>query len=1048
LRPITQVNGRFFDNVVVTFKDWHRPYPAKHHFKMPFDLKHRTFRLATAATRETWYIVMHPIVAPAAELVGRGARLKKAARSSKASALRVEHARALASYIKWVFQAADLAGERIEPLWTLGGTQSQTLTGNRWTTFQERFIEGWAAHVARYPEEAFWQENEPVFHAHDYGGNIEIAVSDGVASLTPETRLRPDEDDLSDGEADTRAGQQDGGTQADGFGGSQAPMGTAQGTPHGWPLHGGSLDADLYSGGLQELATELDLKYNLDNISSISYAVAVDIHCIDEGQSPWCLLADRNAIQEEYGSASGMTFYPLAFHPVYGNFTSPGPPRFLRDRVFAVMQDNMSYQNGGAEVLSCDYCQGYSDLKRVFRYNPDDFLAGKGTATAAMTLPESEARSSVRTRDTQQKLLRRLQGEPTPEEPEASRPFARERQRIQQAISTNEFAFRIEQVISLDVAGLVPGRRTIWTVLRPIFQLMRFYLQEAEHYTPLLRRFRPTVFPQILGSFARMFDAAMMEMLRRYRAQGSKGLGFALAEGVAALDRLGHYCFTGMSKVLVRSVLGPLHTLESLKKGAWPYLDPELLDLRAGEGHLDVVRWPRAADGRPIFMHVAALHFHYGAEVAASQHSLLWFRDLGGKSITGPLSAARFLADVFRDLWVPQMVAYINRLVLPRLGSPAGFEVDALVQEQQGRARLEAWAKSPHPLSWGQYEAIWRLATAEAAESAVTVHSQQDFAARVYRGCLTNDAATKGALAAPHSTWFAVLHAVFTFTPAERVNEDQWLSGLAAALRSNEIECMPGVYRSRLTSQRVVRLVGAMAPPRVMAARPRSLKRKAMEAELRVLQPLKRRVIDLGAIPFTRLPPLVAEGFAKLAKTFATGDQKVAEHYHVAQTCLEELLEREPLCDLLLMLVVTLASSSATPTVLGKGKGFEKGPQKDAGQFAANMATRMLWFLRPEAFPWDKDAGMVLRVSEMTKKMEHKGVNNRFLCELGWVQTLSKRANPRNTEMTLRPTLELLQLRKELLSLRKRPERFIARVFQSSESVWVERCSAVVQEQE
>lgn len=731
----------------------------------------------------------------------------------------------------------------------------------------------------------------------------------------------------------------------------------------------------------------------------------------------------------------------------------PGPPRFLRDGLFTVIQDNLSYQNGGAEILSCDYCQGYSDLKRVFRYNPDDFLAGKGTATAAMTLPASEARSSVRTRDTQQKLLRRLQGESTPEEPEASRPFARERQRIQHALSTNEFAFRIEQVISLDVASLYPERRNIWTVLRPIFQLMRFYLQEAERYTPFLRRFQPTVFPQILGSFARVFDAAMVEMLRRYRAQGSKGLGFALAEGVAALDRLGHYCFTGMPKVLVRSVLGPLHTLESLRKGAWPYLDPALLDLRSGEGHLDVVRWPRAADGRPIFMHVAALHFHYGAEVAASQHSLLWFRDLGGRSITGPLSAARFLADVFRDLWIPQMVAYINRQVLPRLSTEAGLDdelaADVLAQEQQRRAQLEAWAKEPRPFSWVQYEGIWRMATAAAGPAgSIPSQSQQDFAARVYRGCLANDAAARLTLAAPHSTWFAVLHAVFAFTPAERVSEEQWLSGLAAALRSNDIECMPGQYRARITSRRVVRLVGAMPPPRVMAARPGSTKREAMEVELRAMQPLKRRVIDIGEIPFTRLPTLVKEGFAKLAKTFATGDQKVAEHYHVARTCLEELLGKEPLCDLLLMLVVTFASSSVTPAVSAQGKGFEEGKQKDAEQFAANMATRMVWYLRPKAFPWEKDAGMVLRISEMTKKMEHKGVNNRFLCELGWVRTLSKRANPRNTELTLRPALELLQLRKELLSLRKRPERFIARVFQSSESVWVERCSAVVQEQE
>jgi hypothetical protein len=57
-----------------------------------------------------------------------------------------------------------------------------------------------------------------------------------------------------------------------------------------------------------------------------------------------------------------MTFYPLAFHPAHGNFTSPRPPRFLRDHVFAAMKDNMSFQNDSAEVLSCDYFQGYSNI--------------------------------------------------------------------------------------------------------------------------------------------------------------------------------------------------------------------------------------------------------------------------------------------------------------------------------------------------------------------------------------------------------------------------------------------------------------------------------------------------------------------------------------------------------------------------------------------------------------------------------------------------------------------------------------------------------------
>jgi len=36
--------------------------------------------------------------------------------------------------------------------------------------------------------------------------------------------------------------------------------------------------------------------------------------------------------------------------------------------------------------------------------------------------------------------------------------------------------------------------------------------------------------------------------------------------------------------------------------------------------------------------------------------------------------------------------------------------------------------------------------------------------------------------------------------------------------------------------------------------------------------------------------------------------------------------------------------------------------------FAANLVTRMLWFIKLEQFSWEQDKGAVLRVSETTKK--------------------------------------------------------------------------------
>lgn len=167
----------------------------------------------------------------------------------------------------------------------------------------------------------------------------------------------------------------------------------------------------------------------------------------------------------------------------------------------------------------------------------------------------------------------------TLEDPDSSRPFMREQRRVETAIAGEEFAFRMEQVISIYISRLTDRNRTFSTILRPIFQLIRFYLQEAPLYTHLLRCFRPLVFPGVLASFGRMFGLAMEEMQRRFEARGSKGLGAALAEGVAALDRLGSYCFTGFPKTLMGSVLEPLGAIDAIKQGAWPFIDPCMLSL-------------------------------------------------------------------------------------------------------------------------------------------------------------------------------------------------------------------------------------------------------------------------------------------------------------------------------------------------------------------------------------------------------------------------------------------------------------------------------------
>lgn len=715
LRPITRQSDRFFDNVTITFRYWQSPYNSKHGAELPFDLENRTFRFATGAARELWFIVMHP-----RETGAPGPRKKNA--SPSRSALATHHAEALLSHIKEVFLADSLLGEGIEPSWVLNGQMKQTITYNKWVEFQRLFMERWPGFVSRYSYDTFWTENQPAFHAYDYGANIEIAITQEVHALRPEAHIRPRHSDADD-ENEEGEGPEE---EEEGMGSSPTWTTPEPGTPSlsstagtqsrpsrntaatdgpsqhgdGLPTADDTAEDALYSQGLLQLRTELEQKYDLEGIDMVSYALAVNLNCMaaetatqGAGQ-PACLLADRNQLGREYAGARDYTFFPLGFHPAYGNFSSPEPPDFLSKNQLAITRDNMSYENEGADVVSFKFFQAYSNVKRSIRHRPSDLLASQGAATAALTLPAEDLRSA-RVRTKQKRLFDRVSGSLTPDNPESSTPFARERTRLEAAMAEQEYAFRFEQEVRLDVKRLVRARRNFGTIIRPIFQLMRFFLQEKQYYSHVLRRFPPEVFPGILVGFSTVFELAVEEMRQRFLNEGSQGLGLALSEGIAAIDRLGNYCFTGDPCVLPCRVFRPLETMESLRRAGWPYINPSMLDLRQGRGKLHLGKWPKTEDERPVLMHVASLAYHYGHNVAANRHSQLWFAELGGRSIQGIATAGRFLEGIFRELWIPQTRAFIAYQLRRRLnrGVQLGLEQSVTV----AGASLCAWEASDQP---------------------------------------------------------------------------------------------------------------------------------------------------------------------------------------------------------------------------------------------------------------------------------------------------------------------------------------------------------------
>ncbi|EXM14330.1 hypothetical protein RAB80_016449 [Fusarium oxysporum f. sp. vasinfectum] len=205
--------------------------------------------------------------------------------------------------------------------------------------------------------------------------------------------------------------------------------------------------------------------------------------------------------------------------------------------------------------------------------------------------------------------------------------------------------------------------------------------------------------------------------------------------------------------------------------------------------------------------------------------------------------------------------------------------------------------------------------------------------------------------------------------------------------------------------------------------------------------------IDFGCpVPFTEIPRIIEEGLDFTRQLYASGNQKLLAHYEHARDCLEQAL-KDPLCDLLLMIVLTFTSSTHIPKLPQNKNNFEPGPEKNSQLLAVTLMTRMLWFLYPQCFPWDRDDGMILRIPEMMKRMEHRGISNRILCKLGWVvrnPTYKYRENPWNCELDLRPDKELLELRTKLLSLMNDPPAFISLVFNTQDDAWVERCLKII----
>lgn len=287
-------------------------------------------------------------------------------------------------------------------------------------------------------------------------------------------------------------------------------------------------------------------------------------------------------------------------------------------------------------------------------------------------------------------------------------------------------------------------------------------------------------------------------------------------------------------------------------------------------------------------------------------------------------------------------------------------------------------------LSYRQYERLFGSSSSTVGsgilgQMAAVPQARQDFAKAIYEACRSSKGSAGRAVSTKHGTWFVILRNAIQHTQKSDISGEDWVNGLVTAIASAGITWAPGAHLGRLTCTRILQLAGVAKPRQLILAPLGSIKRNAMEAEMRLRseeqQPkrARRRTIDFGCkLPFQMVPKLILDGFAQHYKTCEQEDTPaVGNHFQAAHNCLISLVaENDWRCDLMLMLALTVAASSVTPKVNKIKLEFEAAKRKkEPDRLAAMLVTRMLWFLKPKAFPSEQNENGILSKRNMTKKM-------------------------------------------------------------------------------
>ncbi|KAL6695721.1 hypothetical protein J3F84DRAFT_408744 [Trichoderma pleuroticola] len=433
-------------------------------------------------------------------------------------------------------------------------------------------------------------------------------------------------------------------------------------------------------------------------------------------------------------------------------------------------------------------------------------------------------------------------------------------------------------------------------------------------------------------------------------------------------------------------------------------------------------------------------------------------------------SPARFVEEVLRSIFVPEMRKFFTKKIQKLFRKHARTTVLSTSQQKKldsGYLRLQEWETSSQ-ISSGLFslkkfddliEAINNAMDKTLPQKGETIIrdelNQNEYADKIIKALGTG---YDRSLISWDMKWLEVLRPVFKMTASTEVSEahkEQWRNYIGSALKENQIDWVLGVSKSYLTAMITQEIVSnEESQERIIAMSSLAHTHKITSSKDRGYH------IDFGCnFPLKNgLPAGVVEGFKRLqensnSNSGSWGPPKpgLINHYNKALSLLEEF-QSEPCVELLCILALTVGMTlDMTIYIVPKRDAKDEVAKfaiasssvkpKRGGTHVALLALRMLWYLMPEEFVWEKAKGEKLEIEEETMYS-----TQRVREATGWLNCPKDQAWGRYKSKDVRiASEEATDARLEQLrSLMPKPTDFVREVFQSDDPKWLDQCKAII----